>query len=91
MITGTKNIAIVPAAQRQARDRQQRRQQQHRQQNSDGEDAHREFQEATVIRIAGRSKPPADPPTGASEATDEAHRPPSGPQDSKRFRVDIRV
>lgn len=70
MITGTKNVAGVPAAQRQPRERQQRRRQKRKQQSSEGKEGHhdgappskmrisQELDDAIVIDIVGRKGQP---------------------------------
>lgn len=67
MITRTKSVAGVPAAQRQPKDRQQRRRQKQKKQPSDGDDSRRkvdgqhEVAKATVIDLMGPKRNPRHP------------------------------
>lgn len=100
MITGTKNVAGVPAAQRQPRERQQRRRQKrNQQQRSDGKEGHhdaaplgkmantQELDEAIVIDIVGRRRQSQN--NHASTATKSLE--PSRPTGNPMRHVDIRI
>lgn len=99
MITRTRSVAGVPAAQKQPRDHQQRRRQRRKRQSSDGDDSHREVdghrevdssgrqEEAMVIDIKGRAKHSAKTPSGIPAKERQASQHPG----RKPRHVDIRV
>lgn len=91
MITGTKQIMGVPAAQRQSRDRQRRKQQRNRQgrgkSDADSEDPQLETRGAAIIRIKARKR------RVAGTTADPQQRLPRHPSSQKRKQphVDIRI
>ena len=87
MITGTKNILGVPAAQRQSRDRQQRRRQQRRKADQGSDEEKPKSRGPAIIRIKERSKLSADP---AADSQKQSPRQLSSDK-RKRRRVDIRI
>jgi hypothetical protein len=89
MITRTKNILGIPAAQRQSRDRQQRRRQQQQRHADAGSDEEKsKSRGAAVIRVKEeRPKPVAD--TAATTQKSLSRQPSAG--QPKRRRVDIRI
>jgi hypothetical protein len=91
MITGTKHVLGVPAAQRQSRDRRQGRRRRRRKPASDGEDGRRETRSATVIKIRGRAEAPEDPAADPAPLPGVSRRRGLSPPSGKRRRVDIRI
>jgi hypothetical protein len=93
MITGTRSVAGVPAAQKQPRDRQQRRRQRRKRKSSDGDDSHREVdslgrqEDAMVIDSKVRGKHSAKTPSGIPAKERQASQHPG----RKPRHVDIRV
>jgi hypothetical protein len=99
MISGTRSVAGVPAAQKQPKDRQQRRRQRRKRQSPDGDDAHREVDshrevdalgkqdDAMVIDIKGRGKHLANTPSSSPSKERQASQHPG----RKPRYVDIRV
>lgn len=93
MISGTRSVAGVPAAQKQPKDRQQRRRQRRKRQSPDGDDAHREVDalgkqdDAMVIDIKGRGKHLANRPSSSPSKERQASQHPG----RKPRYVDIRV
>ncbi|MEJ2641139.1 MAG: hypothetical protein P8010_16350 [Desulfosarcinaceae bacterium] len=87
MITGTKHIMGVPAAQRQSRDRQQRNRQGRRKSDADSEDPQQETRGAAIIRIKARKR------RATGTAADPPQRLPRHPSSKKRKQphVDIRI
>jgi hypothetical protein len=87
MITGSKNILGIPAAQRQSRERQQRRRQPQRQPASDSDEKKSTSDNATIIKINARAKQAAD--AAIDPAKRIAQR--QSPEKRKLKHVDVRV
>jgi len=96
MITGTKSVAGVPAAQRQPRDRRQRRRENRKKQSSDGDDSHpkvdglREVDDATIIDIINPERHPRHPAITQSNVSGKDRQASRHPGRKQRH-IDIRI
>ena len=87
MITRTKSVVAVPAAQRQSRERRRQRRRRKERPSPEGENTPREPSKATILDLGRRSQRPASD----SDEKDANRKHPVTPPGNRRPRVDIHV